>query len=288
MGCTFCLSLGMHESRPSRLLKRTVTKIIKNTGYDLRTSNPDRIPSVRVYVETALIRPIKLFFTEPIVFCVSIMSSFVFALIYLFAEAFPIVYQSSPFNFSLRQSDLVFVAIALGLVLGIPLRIRDRKMSTVYLENGRAIPPEAKLVGFYIAAPTLALALWWFSWSIPPLVHVHWIVSVLPLVLIGFCTNEFDAILAGYLTDSYTIYAASANAPLAFLRAVLSGVFPLFAKAMFETLGANIAGSVLAGLATLFCVMPVVFAKYGERLRLKSKFARHSLQASSSGDLVDG
>ncbi|KAL8721857.1 MAG: hypothetical protein Q9225_001534 [Loekoesia sp. 1 TL-2023] len=280
MGCTFCLSLGMHESRPSRLLKFAVSRITKEKGYDLRINNPDRMPSLRVYVETALVRPIKLFFTEPIVFCVAIMSSFVFALIYLFAEAFPIVYRSSPFDFSFRQSSLVFVAIALGLLLGIPLRIHDRNISSIRQKNGRAVPPEAKLVGFYAAAPLLAIALWWFSWSIPPLVHTHWIASVLPLALIGFSTNEFDTILTGYLTDSYTIYAASANAPLAFLRALLSAIFPLFARQMFESLGANIAGSILATLATLFCVIPLIFARYGERLRSKSKFARYSLEVS--------
>ncbi|KAL8836741.1 MAG: hypothetical protein Q9170_002805 [Blastenia crenularia] len=280
MGCAFSLSLGMRESRPSRLLKVVVSRITKEKGYELSINDPDRIPSVRAYVETALIRPIRLFFTEPIVFCASIMSAFVFALIFLFAEAFPIVYRSSPFNFTFRQSSLVFIAIGLGVLLGIPLRMRDRKMLATRQKNGRDIPPEAKLVGFYIAAPTLAIALWWTSWSVPPYVHVHWIVSVLPLALIGFSANEFDSALAGYLTDSYTIYAGSANAPLACLRALLSGVFPLFAKQMFDRLGANVAGSVLGVLATLFCVTPFVFARYGKWLRLKSKFARYSLEAA--------
>lgn len=248
MALAFCLSLGMHESRPSRFLKRTVSLIRYETEHDLRVNNPDHVPSVPAFLITALIRPIRLFRTEPIVFSVAIMSSFVFALIYLFAEAFPIVYRSSPFDFSLRQSSLVFVAIALGLIPAIPLRIYDRGKAAARKNMDKSPSPEDKLMGFYVAAPTLAIALWWFAWTIPPL--------VLPLALVGFCTNESDTILAGYLTDSYTIYAASANAPLAFLRAVLSAVFPLFAEHMFTSLGANVASLILAALATLFCVRP--------------------------------
>lgn len=98
-------------------------------------------------------------------------------------------------------------------------------------------------------------------------------VSIVSLVLVGGCTNEFDGILQGYLTDSYATYAASANAPLAFLRGILSGVFPLFAKQMFTHLGGNVAGSVLAGIATVFCLIAAWFWKYGASTREASKFA---------------
>lgn len=97
--------------------------------------------------------------------------------------------------------------------------------------------------------------------------------SIASLVLVGACTNEFDGILQGYLTDSYVAYAASANAPLAFLRGILSEAFPIFAKQMFTNLGSNIAGSVLASIATVFCFIADWFWKYGARTREASKFA---------------
>lgn len=77
------------------------------------------------------------------------------------------------------------------------------------------------------------------------------------LVFVGACTNEFDGILQGYLTDAYAMYAASANAPLAVLRGILSGTFPIFAKQMFSGLGSNISASILAGVATIFCGVAV-------------------------------
>jgi hypothetical protein len=97
------------------------------------------------------------------------------------------------------------------------------------------------------------------------------------LTLVGFSVVEFDTVLAGYLTDTYTSHAASANASLSFLRAVLSGVLPLFGHRMFAGLGLNNAMFVLAGLATLYCGVTVLFAKYGKSIRLRSKFAQHTL-----------
>lgn len=107
--------------------------------------------------------------------------------------------------------------------------------------------------------------------------NVHWTVSCIALALIGYALNKFDAVLAGYLADSYLTYAASWFAALAFLRAILSAVFPLFPTQMFDGLGANVSASVLAPVATVFCLLPPLFVRYGARIRASSAFARHSL-----------
>lgn len=91
--------------------------------------------------------------------------------------------------------------------------------------------------------------------------------------------------LAGYLTDTYTSHAASANASLSFLRAVLSGILPLFGHSMFSGLGPNHAMFVLAGLATLYCGVAVMFANYGKSIRLRSKFAQHTVEVEKSVDI---
>jgi len=95
---------------------------------------------------------------------------------------------------------------------------------------------------------------------------------------VGFAANEFAYTLNAYLSDSYTIYASSSLTALAFLRGVVSGVMPLFAHHMFTGLGSNVAGSVIAAVATLFCVMPFVFFRYGKSMREKSRFARQSVE----------
>ncbi|KAK0276254.1 hypothetical protein LTR35_010577 [Friedmanniomyces endolithicus] len=74
-------------------------------------------------------------------------------------------------------------------------------------------------------------------------------------------------------------YAASANAPMAYLRAILSGVFPLIGRRMFSKLGNNNALFLLAALATCFCGVAVWFAFQGKQLRQRSPFASESSES---------
>jgi hypothetical protein len=69
-------------------------------------------------------------------------------------------------------------------------------------------------------------------------------------------------------------------ATLAFLRALISGIMPLFAYPMFSGLGGNVAGSILAAVAIIFCLTPFVFLRYGKTLRERSQFARYSAEVN--------
>ncbi|KAJ5541494.1 hypothetical protein N7494_006570 [Penicillium frequentans] len=268
----------IRESRPSLLLVREVAKVREECGIATLTAlNPDHTPDLKTWARLSLFRPIELFFTEPIVCMVATISAVAFALIYMFTEALPPVYLSM--GLSETSSSLPFLAIIIGLILGLLTRIQDHRMISKYEKEGLPLEPEHKLLGFCIGAPMFAAGLWWFAWTIPPLVeNVHWIVSTASLVLIGYSINEFDAVLAGYLADSYLSFAASGFAALSLVRSLMSGAFPLFATQMFDGLGANVAASVLAALATVFCIVPPLFTRYGKKIRARSKFARYSLQ----------
>lgn len=270
--------IGIRESRPSLVLERKVAKVRKETGIDtLQALNPDHTPDLQAFIRLALFRPVQLFFTEPIIFMVSTISAIAFAMVYLFTEALPPIYQSM--GFSSESSTLPFLAIVIGLISGLLTRIQDHRRMTYAEEQGIVLEPEHKLIGFSIGAPMLAGGLWWFAWTIPPLInHVPWIVSTISLVFIGYALNEFDTVLGGYLADSYLSFSASGFATLALFRSLMSAAFPLFASDMFNNLGANVAASILAALATLFCVVPPLFTKYGRQIRAHSKFARYSLQ----------
>lgn len=270
------LLLFICESRPSQLLAARLADLHKVTGTShFLIQNPDHTPDLRAFARTALIRPLTLFFTEPIVFVVSTMSAVVWSLVYLFTEAIPIIYFS--FGLSPAQSSLLFLAMALGLLLGIIPRLQDMNVLANRRRKKQAIQPEDKLTGFIFAAPALAFGLWWLVLTTPPASTLPWYATIPGLIPIGFAITEFACTLSGYLADTYTIYTSSALASLAFLRAVLAGLFPLAGESMYRKLGANWAGVVLAFVATAFCAAPVVFVKGGKELRARSKFAKWSL-----------
>ncbi|CRG86997.1 putative transporter C36,03c [Talaromyces islandicus] len=278
LGVTTGLMLTVSESRPSVLLVQEVDKLRRITGLEnLRPSNPDHTPDLRTFAHMALLRPLYLFFTEPIVFVISIISATSSALVYLFTEALSPIYES--FGFSTQSASLPFLAIGLGLIASGFTRIFDTRIITKRQRQGYPITPEHKLLGLCIGAPILAIALWWFAWTIPP--HnqtIHWIVPTIALALIGYAINELDTSLSGYLADSYLTYASSGYAALSLLRSLMSAVFPLLAVQMFKGLEANLAVSVLAVVATVFCAVPPLFTRYGSQIRARSKFAKYTLQ----------
>ncbi|KAL4958424.1 MFS multidrug transporter [Aspergillus filifer] len=276
-GVLSLLLLGIRESRPALLLEREVAKLREITKIDyLQSLNPDSAPDFRAFVRIALGRPIKLFFTELIVFTVSVMSAVATALVYLFTQALPPIYES--FGFSTKQACLPFIAIGAGLSLGLLTRYLDFHLIERRRRHGHTLLPEHKLTGFWIGSGVLAGSLWVFAWTIPPAVrNLHWVVSVLALILIGYALNEIDYVLGGYLADSYLSYAASGLAALSLIRALLSGILPLVSSPMFTDLGNNVAASLLAAVATLFCLVPPLFSRFGETIRARSKFAKYSL-----------
>ena len=76
-----------------------------------------------------------------------------------------------------------------------------------------------------------------------------------------------------YIIDSYLMFAASAISANSFLRSLFGAVFPLFAVQMFNNLGVNWAGSLLAFISVALVPMPFIFYKYGKSIRRKSKWA---------------
>ena len=125
---------------------------------------------------------------------VSIMSAIAFGMIYLFTEALGVVYGA--YGFSIQQTSLAFIPIGLGLLGGIFTRMYDSHLLKKWKRTGRPLSPEDKLTGYAIAAPVFAIGLWMFAWTVPPKVtSVHWSVSMVALIPVGFGSSRSTASL---------------------------------------------------------------------------------------------
>ncbi|TQN65720.1 putative transporter [Colletotrichum shisoi] len=274
----FICLCGIKESRPSILLGNIIGQMAKETTIqELGWHNPDEAQDWRALVRISVIRPGRILVTEPLVIMVAFISALSWGMIYLFTESLTVVYISV--GFTKTQASLPFLAIAVGVLFTFLPRLWDMRVLRDRQRKQLPIQPEDKIIGFGFAAPALAIGLAWFAWTIPPaVVSVHWMVPTAALVLVGFAVNETAHTLSGYLADSYLLYSASAFSGLAFVRAVVSGLMPIIAHEMYAGLDANVAGSLLAGLAAAFCVTPWLFFRFSKRLRQRSPFARFSLE----------
>jgi len=91
------------------------------------------------------------------------------------------------------------------------------------------------------------------------------------------CSKRQNVIL-NYLADAYPTYAASVLAGNDFIRSMFGAGFPLFAGATYRNLGVGWASTLLALLACAFVPIPILLYKYGERIRMASKLARHDFE----------
>lgn len=75
-----------------------------------------------------------------------------------------------------------------------------------------------------------------------------------------------------YLTDSFTLYAASVLAATTVLRSLVGALLPLAGPAMYKAMGLGWGNSLLGFLAAAMIPLPILFYKYGERIRTSKRF----------------
>ena len=75
-----------------------------------------------------------------------------------------------------------------------------------------------------------------------------------------------------YLIDAYGLFAASAVGASTVLRSLGGAVLPLAGGKMFDSLGFGWGSSLLAFIALAMIPVPVIFYRYGERIRSKNLF----------------
>lgn len=287
------MAFGVPETYSPLLLQRRAESLSKLTGwvYVSKFEAQSGKPKLKEVYKTALSRPWILLFREPIVAMLSVYMSIVYGTLYMLFAAYPIVYQQTR-GWSQGVGGLPFLGVAIGMLGAVVYSISENKRYNRIAEEryGGFAPPEQRLPPALVGCVCIPIGLFWFAWSNSP--DVHWFASVAAGAPFGFGMVMVFLSVFNYLIDSYTIFAASVLAANAVLRSTFGAVFPLFTGPMYRSLGIHWASSVPAFLALACVPAPFLFYKYGERLRLKCKYAgkaaeftkRLQEQSSSSDD----
>lgn len=134
-------------------------------------------------------------------------------------------------------------------------------------------PPEAAMSIVCIAAVLCPIGELWFAWSCVP-ASIHWAIPIAAGIPFGAGNTAVFIYASNYLVHSYGIYAASAMAGNSLVRSLLGGTLPLAGPALYQTLGANWAGTLLGMLEIIIIPIPFVFYRYGGKIRMRSALIR--------------
>ncbi|CAK7243618.1 MAG: hypothetical protein STHCBS139747_005144 [Sporothrix thermara] len=256
------------------LLERKAARLRAAPGGDARWWHPHEFERVTLdtVVTKHLSRPLRMFFMEPIVTCIALYASFVYGLLFMALEIYPIVFRDQR-GYGPITANLPFLALFVGALVAMAINMANQPLyarAVARQGNGKAVP-EARLPPIFLGGLFFSVGFFWFGWTAAP--RFAW---PIPTVAGGFVGCGFNIVFQqclNYLVDSYGQYAASATSANTVLRSLLACALPLAAKPMFTNLGVGPAASILGGISCVALPAPIFFRVYGPRLRAMSKFA---------------
>ncbi|KAJ4477482.1 major facilitator superfamily domain-containing protein [Lentinula aciculospora] len=260
---------------PTILLKRA-QRLRKMTGNQQLVSQAEKDTQGETVAEVlreALLRPFILA-KEPVLMFANVYLGFVYAIFYLWFEAFPLVF-TDIYHFNLGLSGLPFLGFLVSAAITYTSYVLYQKYhfqprSDRAKAEGQDLAPEARLEIGLIASLFIPTSLFIFGFTSRE--SIPWIVPVIgaALYLPGIYLN-FQSILM-YITSAYPLYAASVLAGNDLFRSSIASVFPLFGRPFFVNLGLGPGSALLAGVS--LALMPVFWSllKWGHVLRRRSKY----------------
>ncbi|KAK9251603.1 major facilitator superfamily domain-containing protein [Lipomyces tetrasporus] len=263
--------LFVPETYAPVLLRWKAQKLRKQTGNtDLHAPIEKIERSVITTVILSCKRPFQLLFLEPMVFCLCLFTAILLGIMYLFFQAFPLVFENNH-GFEKQHVGLSFMGLLTGIILGV--LTEPFWMSTYHklsLRSGGS-RPEFRLPQAMAGAVFAPIGIFWFAFTTYR--SVQYIVPIVAGVPFGFGIILVFSGVFTYLVEAYRPYSASALAANGFLRSSFAAVFPLFSVPMYNNLGYTWASALLAFLCLACTPFPFLFYKFGPYLRKRSRFA---------------
>lgn len=207
---------------------------------------------------------------EPTTLLFGLYITVLYLLIYGFLEGFDYLFTKT-YQFNVGQRYTAFVAIAVGVLLGLPYVMVVNRVVGKRREALGTSAPEQRLAPALFAAPLLTVSLFWIGWtngaSIP-----YWS-DLGACCLFGFALFALFTSTYHYLLDTYGTVASSALAAITCVRYLACGGMVIITEPMYEGLGVQWTLTLLGCIAAVLTPVPWVFWKWGPLIRKKSKWA---------------
>ncbi|KAF2090364.1 MFS general substrate transporter [Saccharata proteae CBS 121410] len=263
---TFAGFFLLKETYGPAILSAKTKRLQTQTGNTALRSKLDAGLSPKDLFLFSIVRPTKLLIKSPIVLLLSLYVAVAYSYLYILFTTFTTVYEQQ-YGFNTGTAGLTYLGVGIGCALGqFIYTIWGNRSVRKHLAAGD-FKPEHRLPMMYPGAIAMPIGLFWYGWSAQA--HTHWIVPILGTGLVGFALILIFMAPNTYLVDVYTRHAASAMAANTVLRSVFAAFVPLGGQEMYAKLGLGWGNSLLAFVSIVLIPIPVLFVRYGERLRTK-------------------
>ncbi|KAJ5595433.1 uncharacterized protein N7459_001641 [Penicillium hispanicum] len=268
--------LFLPESHAPKILGERARRIRKETGDASYQTEAERQRQNRgAVLRAALVRPLRLLTTQPIVQALALYMGFIYGTMYLTMATFPTLWTSPEYyNESQGVGGLNYISMGLGFILGAQICaiLIDRIYRRMKHRNNDVGQPEFRVPILGVAAFCMPVGLFIYGWTAQT--HQHWIAPNIGIFIFGMGCIVGMQCIQTYIVDAYTRYAASALAAAVLLRSLAGFSFPLFAPYMFQALSYGWGNSVLAFVSIGIGIpAPVLLWHFGSGLRRASPFA---------------
>ena len=254
--------------------------ILKNKARELRRKNGN--PRYRSKYDTdkpetrwhllrhSVIRPGRMLMQSPIVALLAIYVSVVYGFLYILLTTITEVFETV-YDFTQGEAGLAYLGLSLGMVTGVLLCAvtSDWWLKRQAAAHSGQMKPEYRLPPMVLGGALIPAGLLLYGWTAQ--YRVFFIVPMLGTATLGFGFFVTTIPLNAYLVDAYKLYAASAIAVTIVMRCIVGAVLPLAGPPLYQALGYGWGNGVLALVALVFVPVPVLFMRFGERIRKRGK-----------------
>ena len=264
------------ETRGTVILRRRAKKLRRETGRPIYTQHEVSAPPMHRRLLKSASRPLYLLTTEPVLAASTLWSAFSFGTVFLFtqsvAQVFAGLYGWEEYSISYVQG-----AVTIGEIIAWPLTFYSTRL---YLRSaarnsefpGRPIPEARLYVSVFGSFFGIVGGMFVYAWTAYP--SFPWIAPAIGLAMVGFGIMIVVTAVCDYIADAYAAsdYAGSAISAVAFGENIVAGFLPLAAMRMYNELGYHWASTLLAFLALLLGMAPLLFIWKGRSFRERSPF----------------
>ncbi|KAK4502739.1 hypothetical protein PRZ48_006165 [Zasmidium cellare] len=229
--CAVFMILAMPETSADNVLYRRAKRLRRVTGEE-RYKSAGEIAmahfSVKEVAVALLVKPFWLcFVSEPILLVQNAYLGLIYALLYCWFDAFPLVFIGMH-GFNLGQMGLSYIGILAGSIICTPPYFYwIRKVIEPQSRPDGTIEPEKRLPAAIVGSFFIPICLFWFGWSARP--DVHWIMPIIGSSFFVMGANPLFNSLINYQADAYPKVVGSVMAGNDLIRSSMGAGFPLFA-----------------------------------------------------------